>query len=172
MENFGIYVALNSVQDGNMKNVKEFIESGGNINEYTSSGATLIIYTIIYNKLDILQYLVEKGATVDSSDLVLAVENGRTKIMEHLLKNCPNIDVNYADEKGNTILISAIDMPNCFLRGDDHIDIIKCLIENGADVNKKNNKFDSPLVKASYCHKLHKLDGRIVDLLISQGAIL
>ena len=171
MENLGIYLALKSVQDGHLQNVKNFVEIGGNINEEVS-GTTLIIYAIVYNKLDILQYLIENGATTNSLDLVLAVENGRTKIMEHLLKNCPNIDVNYADEKGNTILISAIDMPNCFLRGDDHIDIIKCLIENGADVNKKNNKFDSPLVKASYCHKLHKLDGRIVDLLISQGAIL
>ena len=171
MENLGFYVALKSVQDGHLQNVKNFVESGGNINAEVS-GKTLIIYTIIYNKIDILQYLVENGATVDSSDLVLAVENGRTKIMEHLLKNCPNIDVNYADEKGNTILICAITMPNCFLRGDAHIDIIKCLIYNGADVNKKNNKFDSPLVKASYCHKFHKLDGRIVDLLISQGALL
>jgi ankyrin repeat protein len=171
MENPNIYKALNSVQDGNLQYVKNFVESGGNINEATN-GTTLIIYTIVYNKLDILQYLVENGAETDSKDLVLAVENGRTQIMDYLLKNCPNIDVNHVDEKGNTILICALTMPNCFLRGDDHIDIIKCLIDNGADVNKKNNKFDSPMVKASYHHKFHNLDGRIVDLLISKGAVL
>jgi ankyrin repeat protein len=171
MENPNIYKALNSVKMGNLQYIKDFVESGGNINE-TASGTTLIIYAIVYNKLDILQYLVDNGAETDSKDLVLAVENGRTQIMDYLLNNCPNIDVNHVDEKGNNILICAIDMPNCFLQSDDHLDIINCLIDNGADINQKNNKFDSPLVKASYNHKLFKLDGRIIDLLVSKGAVL
>jgi ankyrin repeat protein len=171
MERTNIGKAFNSVQAGNLQYVKEFVEVGNNINE-TVTGTSLVTYSIVYNKPDILQYLIENGGVTSTPDLVTAVENGRTKIIEYLLKNCPNIDVNYADEKGNTILICAITMPNCFLQADSHIDIIRCLVENGADVNIKNNKFDSPLVKASYHHKFHKLDGRIVDFLIRQGATL
>ena len=166
MERHYIHKAFNAVQMDEPHYVKEFIESGGNINE-RMNGTSLVGYAIIYNKHDILQYLIENRALTSTSDLIIAVENGRTKIIDYLLKHCPNIDVNFADCRGDTILMRAVTMSICFLRGDDHIGIIQCLIDNGADVNKKNIYLEGPLEKAAtYYHPLCKLDGRIVDLLI------
>lgn len=171
MEQSNIYDIFNSVQMGNLHNVKQFIESGGNINS-SANGTSLLSYTIIYNKFDIFQYLIDNGAITSTSDLVIAIENRRIQIIDYLLEHSSNIDVNFADRKGNTIVMNAITMPNCFLQGDAHLDIIKCLIDHGADINIKNKKLESPLAKSVYRHQFRNLDARIVELLMHNNALL
>ncbi len=82
---------------------------------------------ILYDRdLSIIEYLLKNGANINSGDesaLFFALKN--KKLFTFLLEN--GADVNYRNSFGKTVLYYAIEL------GD--IDIVKILIENGANLN-------------------------------------
>jgi len=72
-----------------------------------------------------------------NNKLVQAVHKGDLDSVKKLIKI---YDVNSTNKHGNTILISAVS------RG--YLNIVKFLLENGADVNKCNKHNNSPLILA------------------------
>ena len=61
-----------AIYKGDLATVKKFIEYGADVNEM-SNGLTPLMFAARYNKVDILKYLIEKGADKDKQD-----ERGRT----------------------------------------------------------------------------------------------
>jgi uncharacterized protein len=57
----------NAILKGDMATVKKFIEYGADVNEM-SNGLTPLMFAARYNKVDILKYLLEKGADKDIKD--------------------------------------------------------------------------------------------------------
>ncbi|MGC4041335.1 MAG: ankyrin repeat domain-containing protein [Flavobacterium sp.] len=57
----------NAILKGDIESVKKFIEYGANINEM-SNGLTPLMFAARYNKVEILKYLVEKGADKQIKD--------------------------------------------------------------------------------------------------------
>jgi len=86
----------------------------------------------MYGDTKIVEKLLNKGANVNAQNyngntaLILASSNGRTEIVEMLLKH-PKIDVNLNDASGYTALMWASNM--------GHTEIVVMLLEKGADVN-------------------------------------
>jgi len=52
---------------GDLTTVKKFIEYGADVNE-VSNGMTPLMYAARYNKVEIIKYLLEKGANKDKKD--------------------------------------------------------------------------------------------------------
>jgi uncharacterized protein len=65
--NYGNSPLCNAILKGDMATVKKFIEYGADVNEM-SNGLTPLMFAARYNKIDILKYLMEKGADKDIKD--------------------------------------------------------------------------------------------------------
>ncbi len=65
--NYGNSPLCNAILKGDMATVKKFIEYGADVNEM-SNGLTPLMFAARYNKIDILRYLMEKGADKDIKD--------------------------------------------------------------------------------------------------------
>ena len=59
--NYGNSPLCNAILKGDLASVKKFIEYGAGVNEI-SNGATPLMFAARYNKVDIIKYLLEKGA--------------------------------------------------------------------------------------------------------------
>lgn len=56
-----------AISKGDIEMVKKFIEEGTNVNK-KSNGMTLLMYAARYNKVEIIEYLLQKGADRDIKD--------------------------------------------------------------------------------------------------------
>ncbi len=65
--NYGNSPLCNAILKGDIATVKKFIEYGADVNEM-SNGLTPLMFAARYNKIDILKYLMEKGADKDIRD--------------------------------------------------------------------------------------------------------
>ncbi|XP_070538152.1 ankyrin repeat and MYND domain-containing protein 1-like isoform X2 [Ptychodera flava] len=83
----------------------------------------------------------QKGPIELASEVFIrSAGQGNLKAVYTLLSNC-DVDVNVSDKHGNTALLAAaVNM---------HKDVINCLLDHGADVNKLNNEGISALAA---CH--------------------
>ena len=99
---------------------------------------------ILSGERETVKWLVEECSVnpIDFSEdgknaLLLASElTYRIDVIKYLVEDC-NIDINSRDEEGNTPLINVI---NGYGRSSDGFEIIKYLVDHGADVNAKNNE--------------------------------
>jgi ankyrin repeat protein len=89
--------------------------------------------------------------------LVNAIYNNQFEIIQYLI--AVDADINLAG-KNSTPLITAIDL--------EYEDIATFLINKGADVNKKDNKNNSPLSKAIF--KYNDGESKLIELLLEKGA--
>jgi ankyrin repeat protein len=85
-----------------------------------------------------------------------AIQNNKIKIVKSLLKN---------GENPNSILDNNQTTSLCIASTEGYIEIVKLLLEHGADVNLSNNNKDSPLHCASYNGHIE-----IVKLLLNYNA--
>ena len=115
------------------KTLLKLIESTSDINMKGRDGRTLLINSALYNRIEIAKWLLEKGALIDEKDaqglsaLHCAVMSNNLKIVEFLLKQ--GADINAKDNWGNTPL----------MRAGLNIDMIKLLVDFGADCTVKSN---------------------------------
>lgn len=104
------------------------------INMVGSDGRTLLIHAALYNRLQVAEYLLNKGADISCRDkmgisaLHAAVISSDIDIINLLLSS--GIDPNVRDIYGNTALAKA---------SQNREDIIALLLENGTDCTLKNN---------------------------------
>ena len=114
--------------------VKELIESGVDINQLDDEDDTPLISAIYFNQEEIVKMLIEAGADLDIQDsfgrtaLFWACNKNMALLVQTLIKKCVNLD--FVDNNGDTALtVSSI----CH-----YMEIVKLLIEAGADWNIKN----------------------------------
>lgn len=135
---------------GNLQLVKNIISKGANIN--CSKGVALQMASR-NGHFDIVQYLVEIGKikNIDSTNILLeAVENKHLNIVQYLLeKNICDVHSEY-----DIALRTAIQL--------NDLEIVKCLIRHGADVNIFEGY---PLIIAS---RIGCFD--IINMLLDSGA--
>ncbi|SFV51650.1 inversin protein alternative isoform, putative [hydrothermal vent metagenome] len=79
-------VVAHFIREGNLEIVKQFIESGYDVNSSESGdfGSSLLHNAIRYGKMDIFDYLIEQGADIDFMDAV-----GWTPLMESIIDGKP-----------------------------------------------------------------------------------
>ena len=138
------------------------IDAGADIETKDDRGRSPLHMACCSGALVIVKMLVKAGADVSATDnerdtcLTLAAYFGHTETVRYLV-SFPELDVNHKDTDGHTALRLAADQ--------NHPDVLKVLIDAGADIETKNKEGCSPLFMASK-------DGALgtVKMLVKAGA--
>ena len=142
------------------------IKAGADVNaqDHTRQSAYLIATSEGY--LDLLRLTLQAGADVRSTDsyngtgLIRAADRGHVEIIKALLQT--DMDRNHVNRLGWTALLEAIILGD---GGPRHTDVVRLLIESGADVNLADGEGVTPLA-----HARQRGYHEIVKLLESAGA--
>jgi ankyrin repeat protein len=146
-------------QNTNVEIIKCLIENGADINAKNNKGRT---------PLDVANTVEKKNFLRDSTDTVIkkktyknifdAIKQGDLATVKEWIKIDPK-SVHERDVDGSTPLHwAAISNTN--------VDVIKCLLERGADINAKNNGGNTPLHWAARKNS----NGDVIKCLIENGA--
>ncbi len=125
---------IDAVKNGDIKNVRELIENGADVNAKDKNRWTALFWAACSGKFDISTFLIEKGADVDAKNndggtaLHWAALNEHIDIAKFLIEN--GADVDAKDKNRWTALHWA-----AFY---GHVEVTKVLIENGANVDAKD----------------------------------
>ncbi|MCP3924754.1 MAG: DUF1566 domain-containing protein [Desulfobacterales bacterium] len=153
-----------SVKYSFLGGVKFFLENGGHIDNSAKSSNHLYM-AISKKNLDIFNYLLKKGARPNT------VVYGRSLLFKTLLENkdefsrvllnIKGVNINFKDKSGWTPLHAATSVGT--------LEIVKLLVDKGADVNFVNNYDISPVV-SSFCRRDNGIE--ISKYLIEKGAVI
>lgn len=166
--------------------VKLLIEKGADVNvksdRYQTGGKTPLTWAVENNQTDFVKLLIEKGADVNmlagdgTFALMEAVRLGNIKIIKLLLEKGAKINSSkvLSEAIGSSVTSKRINnvrgTPMNQINTIEVIDtlrteIVKLLIESGADVNRKESSDVTPLMNA-----VEKGNKEIIELLIRKGA--
>jgi|GEM_PF-861462 len=130
---------INSASRGNIPEIKEYIQSGANINEQDQDGysRTPLMHAIANNKMEAAKYLISAGANVKIRDysgfdaLIIASEMGNDglEVIEMLLDK--GADINSKDENGWTPIMHTVGVNSSYKTA-------RLLIKRGADLKVKD----------------------------------
>lgn len=125
--------------------LKYMIECGAEIDEPNSKGETPLFTACTRPNLDIIEFLIESGSDYNRPNI-----NGESPLhicckFNHLLAakvllSQKNIDLDRPNVLGQTALFSSV--------SSNHLDLVKCLIEKGANANKCDQNGTSPISSA------------------------
>ncbi len=136
-------ILINACQSGNLELVQSLINEH-NVNTIDTYGFTPLIQASGYGHLDIVKFLLNNGADINSGRVWYpssrASVNGQLDIVKFFINNNFR-DVNFRYSYGDSLLEYAS-------RG-GHLDIVKFLLKNGAYVNTTNNSGWTPFMVAS-----------------------
>jgi ankyrin repeat protein len=134
------------------------------LNDFKSLNILKFILEIINDPLSLYDFSI-------NDILKSAVDKTNIQIVKLLLGYMNNNDLNFKYKKnGNTILMYTIDsIPTHRSPKDvDRLKIIKLLIDNGADVNIKDDNGNTSLIDA--CQHIYNQNPELIKLLIKNGA--
>jgi ankyrin repeat protein len=123
-----------SVMRGYITTLKLLVENDDVKSLIEIHGASALHYAIKYDKLDVVKYLIELGADVNSMSnvhppifpIVLAVSEGHANIVQLLIDNSANLELN------SDLLELSVKSGS--------LSTIKILIANGFDIHKNNER--------------------------------
>ncbi len=108
--------------NGNMKNLQALIAEGEGVNEFDKWGWTPLLWSVFYKNIDIIKYLLEKGANPDiasqmdyrsfqagTTALMLAITYDQRDTIEVLMKKKPNLELATRSGKKTTDFIKEFD---------------------------------------------------------------
>ncbi|WP_188153322.1 ankyrin repeat domain-containing protein [Wolbachia endosymbiont of Pentalonia nigronervosa] len=161
---------ISVTREGNFYLVKELIEKGADINiesnKKCESGWTLLHIATYYNHLNVVQYLVEKGANFNAKDssyygyipMHYAAERGHLDILKYFINE--GAYINTEGERGWTLLHIATYY--------NHLNVVQYLVEKGANFNAKDSYYGyTPM---HYAAERGHLD--ILKYFINEGAYI
>jgi len=117
----GMTALLYAAREGHMEAVKALVESGADINQQSADKFTPLVEALVNGHLDVAKYLVDKGA-----DVKLASVSGLTPLYAV-------IDVQWAPHVW-------FPQPSTEQEKTNYLDLMKEIIEKGADVNAAINE--------------------------------
>lgn len=146
-----------------IKTAKALIDAGADVNIQDNIKNNPFLYAGAEGYLDILKLTIDAGADpaltnrYGGTALIPASEHGYITVIKELLTRT-NIDVNHVNNLGWTALMEAIVLSN----GDEtQQQVIRLLIEHGADVNIPDNDGVTPLEHAR-AHNFEEIERILV----------
>lgn len=142
------------------------IEAGADVNKKDQSQQSAYLISTSDGFLDLLKLTLRNGADVHSLDqfrgtgLVRAADRGHVEIIRELLKT--DIKINHVNNLGWTALLEAIILGGGSSR---HVEVVRLLVDAGADVNLADGKGVTPLV-----HTQQRGYQEMVQILLKAGA--
>jgi uncharacterized protein len=130
--------------------VQALIEAGADVNMRDHRLDNPFLYAGAEGLLDILRLNIAAGADARLTNrfggtaLIPAAERGHVEIVQELLRHT-NIDVNHVNNLGWTALLEAIILGDGSSR---HTEVVRLLVEAGADVNLADANGITPLAHA------------------------
>lgn len=147
---------IESIQEGNIEEVKEILATGENINVRDAIGLSPLHYAVKSNRKDIVELLLENGADIDIEDFYKQGQTRERQIYEHAKKE-GKLKHQY---KWGTPLTYAVN---------ENREMEKFLILKGADVNVVGPYTSTPPIVYEVSLKG---DIELMKLLIEKGAFL
>jgi ankyrin repeat protein len=140
--------------------IQLLIQSGANINHFSTTDRTPVHLAIENSLVDILEYLLSYNLNQDNIDIGLnyAVRKNNLEMVKMLLTRKAN--VNYSSRSTDPALYLAVDSRN--------ISIASVILESGADVNQKVFVSGNRAIHAAVFNN----DIAMTELLIQHGADL
>lgn len=128
-------LVIKAIKSGNITFLKDFLTDRSDVDCSFSNGKSGLYYAIKYDRLEICNLLLTKGADPDlvvgkHSTLIWAIKFDRRRMVRLIIEY--GAGVNQADKKGDTPLIYAAKINNSR--------ICKILIDRGANPLRLNNK--------------------------------
>ncbi|MGQ0603312.1 MAG: ankyrin repeat domain-containing protein [Anaerolineales bacterium] len=147
--------------------VRALIRGGADINLQDDRRDNPFLYAGAEGLLEILKLTIEAGADTKLTNrfggtaLIPAAERGHVEVVMELLTRT-DVEVNHINNLGWTALLEAIILGE---GGPRHIEIVRLLVEAGADVNLADGQGVTPLT-----HARQRGYNEIVELLENAGA--
>ncbi|KAF6204958.1 hypothetical protein GE061_019125 [Apolygus lucorum] len=138
-------------ESGSLDCTTQLIDEGCSVNSPAERGITPLFLSVRSNNINVVKLLVNKGAKFDENALNEAARLGFANIMELLLDRFPN------SSNGTQLLSIAV--------GNLQPEIIKMLVDRGADVNAENREGSKPLHTAAFMGSCE-----MIQLMLELGA--
>ncbi|MFH1698947.1 MAG: ankyrin repeat domain-containing protein [Candidatus Zixiibacteriota bacterium] len=153
----GVSALMLASEAGHVHIVKRLIEAGAELNTVDDDFISALSMAIGHGYGDVVSLLLDAGADVDNclvpdrlSPLCSSIAKGRTDWAEKIISM--GADVNSADDYGTTALMGAAAI--------DMVDIVRILLDGGADANVTNRDGRSALDFA-----LENASSRVIEIL-------
>jgi len=146
--------------------VDVLIQAGADVNVQDNTQQSAYLISTSEGYLELLRLTLRAGADVHSTDsyngtgLIRAADRGHVEIIRELLKT--DIEIDHVNNLGWTALLEAIILGD---GGTRHTEVVRLLVEAGADVNLADSNGITPLA-----HARQRGHNRMVEILVSAGA--
>lgn len=153
---------LDAAREGKLAIIKTMLQNGFDIETKSDSGNTALKIASKKNHFELIDYLIEQGADVNSrstrnrsTPLHAAAYRGHYEVVQLLLKH--GADISARNHNGNTPLSLAAKK--------NHARVVELLLQSGASLEVQNNKGATPLIMAAAHGSLST-----TQLLLDKGA--
>ena len=152
--------------ENDLDEARRLIDEGADVNAKDDSVQSAYLISTSEGYVELLELTLEHGADVTSLDsfngtgLIRAADRGHVEIVRELLKT--DIDVDHVNNLGWTALLEAIILGD---GGSRHTDVVRLLVDAGADVNLADGNGESPLT-----HARDREYAEMVEILRAAGA--
>ncbi len=119
-------------REGNQRFAKILLDKGADVNARTNNGKTALMEAVEKNRPEIAKLLLECGAYVDAK-----TPTGWTALMSAAKSADPEIPL--LQKEDNAEIPADVNWAILMLDAETGINVIKVLLDNGADVNAMTN---------------------------------
>ncbi|MCL1876416.1 MAG: ankyrin repeat domain-containing protein [Synergistaceae bacterium] len=159
---------LSGVENGNVRNVSNYIKAGADVNAKRDSGSTPLIIAAYGNEdPKVFSALIKAGADVNARNdngftplMMAAFRNNNPEVLNALIQ--AGADVNARSNEGWTALMLAVN-------NDRDLEDLNKFIKAGADINAKDDKWRTALNCAV---ERRIVAPEFVSLLLASGAVV
>lgn len=145
----GVTALIAAAYGNHVETARVLIEAGADVNVQDNTQQSAYLIPTADGYVELLQLMLDSGADVSSLDsfrgtgLIRAADRGHVEIIEMLLQT--DIDVDHVNRLGWTALLEAIILGD---GGERHTQVVRLLVDAGADVNLGDSNGVTPLAHA------------------------